>query len=188
MTNYVYTCCGDALFPEWIEYIINNYEGTTANNDPGDSGGWTKFGICQLDVDPKTNRFFTEKAIKALTMDQAIAIYKTKYWDSMGCSNMPAAIAIEVLDFGINSGIYRAISTLQHLIYSELIDGIWGPSTLNDLKYYLSKHSLSELVNNYADYREQCYILWSSANGQEIFRNGWLNRNNNCKIKALALI
>ena len=188
MADYVYTCCGDSVFPEWVEYIINNYEGITAENNPPDPGAWTKFGICQLDVDPKTHQKFTEEGIKALTMDEAVDIYKTKYWNIMGCSDMPAAIAMEVLDFGINAGVSRAITTLQHLVYSQKIDGIWGPSTLNDLRYYLSKHSLSELVEGYAAYREQCYIRWSSVKGQEIFRNGWLNRNNDCKKRALALI
>ena len=133
----MYKACGDLVFPELIKKIIQDYEGESITHISGDKGGWTKFGICQLDIDPTTGHLYTESGIKNLTIEGAIPIYFNKYWLPLGCACMPKALAIEVLDWGINHGIQPAIWLLQHLILSSQNDGIFGPKTLADLKFYL---------------------------------------------------
>jgi lysozyme family protein len=184
MADSKYIPCTDKVFPELIKRIIEQYEGITASCDEGDPGGWTKYGICQEDINPATGDNFTEQGIKELTIDNAIDIYRETYWKVLGCAQMPKGIAIEVLDFGINAGDFVAIRKLQRLIYCQVIDGIWGAKTLNDLKYFLSKHSLKELVNDYALGRE-IYYRSLARNGMSRFLNGWLNRNNDVKDWAL---
>ena len=170
----MYSPCGDMVFDEAMSSVLQFEGGLT--HDSADSGGWTNFGICQLDIDPETGKTFTESGIKSLTVSKAKNIYKEKYWDAMGCSYMPVLTSREVFDWGVNAGISRAINDLQRLIYSAQHDGQWGPATLNDLKYYLSKHSDHDLATAYAQLRENTYKHWGIGS-QEVFLQGWLNRN-----------
>lgn len=170
-----YLPCGDVAFFPAIKQVLKAEGGLT--HDLNDSGGWTNYGICQSDINPKTNQTFTEREIKALDLNTAEDIYRANYWKKLGCSKLPYLTSREVFDWGVNAGVNRAISTLQKLIWSSQTDGLFGEKTLNDLKYYLTKHTDIELATAYAKERDLIYRSWGKGS-QSCFLEGWLNRNN----------
>ena len=85
-------------------------------NDPNDPGGETNWGI--------SKREYPDLDIKNLTRDEAKAIYLRDYWGKL--PSLPFAIAYQVFDFSVNSGIGTALRALQRAI-GVADDGKWGP-------------------------------------------------------------
>lgn len=88
------------------------------SNDPADSGGETNFGITQRE---------TSIPVRTMTVEQAKAIYKTKYWDAVNGDKLPAGVDYSVFDYGVNSGVGRSKKVLQQFKDkqgTELIDAI----------------------------------------------------------------
>ncbi|WP_230369134.1 glycoside hydrolase family 108 protein [Paludibacterium denitrificans] len=106
-------------FDEAFESLIG-HEGGYVNN-PADPGGETKFGI--------SKRSYPGVDIKSLTLDQAKAIYLRDFWKSVGCDAVPLTAAFDLFDMAVNSGVKRAITTLQTAA-AVTADGILGPVTL----------------------------------------------------------
>lgn len=104
-------------------------------NDAGDPGGPTKFGIIYADLvtwrgaPAKCAAPDRIRAVQAVTKDEAAAIYKARYWDSLRCSELPAGVDYAVFDYGVNSGISRAAKVLQRIVGAKP-DGIVGGLTL----------------------------------------------------------
>lgn len=80
-----------------IKEVLKSEGGYT--NDPADSGGETNFGITQRE---------TSIPVKTMTVEQAKAIYKKKYWDAVDGDNLPSGVDYTVFDYGVNSGVARA--------------------------------------------------------------------------------
>ncbi len=100
------------------------HEGATSNH-PNDPGGLTRFGI--------SKRAYPDVDIAALTLDQAKAIYRRDYWDRARCDELPPAVAFQVFDTAVNSGIGQAIRFLQRAV-GVADDGNVGPLTINAVK------------------------------------------------------
>lgn len=79
-------------------------------NNPSDPGGPTNFGITLADYRRYINSAGTAMDVRNMTVDQAKAIYKPKYWDKMGCDDLPAGVDYAVFDYGVNSGVTRAMN------------------------------------------------------------------------------
>lgn len=77
-----------------ISFIIKYNEGGYVN-DPNDPGGETKYGI--------SKRAFPSLDIKNLTLEQAIEIYRTKYFTKLPTILQPQLL-YQVLDMAINAG------------------------------------------------------------------------------------
>lgn len=93
-------------------------------NRPNDPGGETNYGI--------SKRAYPLVDIRALTLDQAKAIYRRDYWEPAGCSKVPGAVRFDLFDMAVNSGIKTAVKTLQTAAGIDA-DGIIGPATLKAL-------------------------------------------------------
>jgi hypothetical protein len=88
----------DADFDKAVEFVLER-EGLLSNHS-SDRGGLTKYGISQKanpDID-----------IANLTREDAIAIYKERYWDSVGAGNMDMATALVAFDASVNHGVGTA--------------------------------------------------------------------------------
>lgn len=97
------------------------------SNDPSDSGGATNFGITIADYRKYINKNGTPKDVKNMTVDQAKTIYRTKYWDALGCDTLEAGVDYTCFDYGVNSGLGRPRKALQRfksLKGTQLIDAI----------------------------------------------------------------
>lgn len=71
----------------------------------GNSGAPVNFGINQRanpDID-----------VKNLTKDQAVQLYKSRYWDAIGGDSLPAAIRATAFDAAVNQGVPWTKAALQ---------------------------------------------------------------------------
>ena len=101
-------------FDEAFDRLIGHEGGYV--NDPRDAGGETNWGI--------SKRSYPALDIRALTRDQAKAIYRRDFWDVVGSAR--PSITFQVFDFAVNSGIATAVRKLQQAV-GAADDGHWGP-------------------------------------------------------------
>lgn len=106
-------------FDEAFARLIGHEGGEV--NDPRDPGGHTKFGI--------SKRAYPDVNIASLTVESAKAIYLRDYWQRAQADQYDGAIAFQVFDSAVNSGIGNAIRFLQRAV-GVADDGQVGPLTL----------------------------------------------------------
>lgn len=110
-------------FDEAFDTLIGHEGGYV--NDARDPGGETKFGI--------SKRAYPDVEIATLTIEQAKTIYKRDYWDRAMCDQLPEAVAFQVFDTAVNSGIGQAIRFLQRAV-GVADDGRVGPLTIRAVR------------------------------------------------------
>lgn len=93
-----------------IKEVLKSEGGYT--NDPNDKGGPTNFGITIADVKLYVKKDATASDVKALTLEQAKEIYRTKYWAKVNGDALPSGVDYTVFDYGVNSGVSRANKVL----------------------------------------------------------------------------
>lgn len=106
-------------FDQAFERLIGHEGGYS--NDPRDPGGETKFGI--------SRRSYPGEVIRTMTLERAKAIYLRDYWGPAGCDTVPDAVKFDLFDMAVNSGVERAVQTLQRAVGVD-DDGKLGPITL----------------------------------------------------------
>lgn len=85
-------------------------------NHPSDPGGPTNFGITIHDYRKHVKPGATAADVKAMTLDEAKRIYRSKYWDAQRCDELPAGVDYAVFDYGVNSGIGRSGKVLRRCL------------------------------------------------------------------------
>src|ERR1700678_505793 len=96
-------------------------------NDPQDPGGPTNFGITLTDFRKYIKADGTAIDVKNMTKDQASVIYKERYWNALGCDDLPSGVDYTCFDYGVNSGIGRPQKDLvrfKTLTGTKLINAI----------------------------------------------------------------
>lgn len=106
-------------FATFIDRVLSHEGGYVF--DKRDPGGETQWGI--------SKRSYPALNIKALTRDQAMAIYRRDFWDAQQCDKLPKAIAFQLLDAVINHSAGNAVRWLQAAV-GVVADGAIGPITL----------------------------------------------------------
>lgn len=148
-------------FEKCMQIVFLNEGGYV--NDPNDSGGETKYGICK--------RSYPHLNIKELTKDMAEIIYKRDFYDKMKIDMFDnELLALHLFDFGINAGIGRAIKKLQ-IVAGITQDGIIGLQTI-------TKANTRDLSLNYINARIEYYNLIGVGKNTR-FLAGWMNRVKN---------
>lgn len=112
-------------FNDCLARVLKDEGGYT--NDPQDPGGPTNYGITLKDVQLYVKKNATASDVKALTLDQAKTIYRSKYWNSLDCDNLPSGVDYTCFDYGVNSGLGRPRKALQRfksLSGTKLINAI----------------------------------------------------------------
>jgi lysozyme family protein len=71
--------------------------------------------------------------IKALSREEAIAIYRRDFWEQIDANVLPPAVAYQLLDSAVNSGIGQSVRFLQRAL-GVADDGHAGPVTRGALK------------------------------------------------------
>lgn len=104
--------------------LLIGHEGGYVNH-ASDPGGETKFGV--------SKRSYPNEDIKNLTLDRAKEIYQVDYWEAAGCEHVPDSVKFDLFDMAVNSGIPRAIKTLQEAALAE-VDGVLGPMTIQAVR------------------------------------------------------
>jgi lysozyme family protein len=103
-------------FDTAFDRLIGHEGGYT--DGAGDPGGETHWGI--------SKRSYPAVDIKALTRDEAKAIYRRDFWNRIHAETLPGSVAFQVFDFAVNSGIDTAVRYLQRAV-GVADDGHWGP-------------------------------------------------------------
>lgn len=101
-----------------------------------DTGGATMRGISARFLQLTTGRVWTADEIKAITEEQAVAIYRKHFWDALGLDALPARIAAKAFDCAVNAGPATAARVLQRALRAigradgVVEDGKLGPVTI----------------------------------------------------------
>ncbi len=85
-------------------------------NHPSDPGGPTNFGITIADYRKYVKTDATANDVKTMTVAQAKAIYRARYWNALRCDDLPAGVDYAVFDYGVNSGVGRSSKVLRRLL------------------------------------------------------------------------
>jgi lysozyme family protein len=141
---------------------------------PNDPGGRTNFGLSQ--------RQFPDLDLSTLTRQNAIAIYFQEYWVPIRGDELPPAVAFALFDFAVNSGVSRAIRTLQRIVHVR-VDGALGPKTLHALSFYSHVKVLSQIMQH----RAELLLRLASKPQFKPFARGWARRVVDCAVRAGAL-
>lgn len=120
-----------ATIADWLRRILGHEGGFTDNRS--DPGNWTggKVGVGDL----KGTKWgiaantYGHLDIRNLTVDDAAGIYIKDYLQPLRADHYGPALAFQMLDTAINSGVKRANQLLQAAV-GEAQDGVIGPRTL----------------------------------------------------------
>lgn len=92
------------------------YEGGFSN-DAGDPGGATMLGITWREYYAwRREQGLAIRNVRECTKEEALAIYKAKYWDASGCEGLAAGVDLTVFDCAVNNGVGRAKQFFTHAV------------------------------------------------------------------------
>lgn len=122
---------------EWVRRADGGY-----TNDPNDAGGETKWGI--------SKRAHPDVDIANLSLEDALAIYRSAYWDFYKLYNFPSPLCIAMFDAFVQHNPKRVAE--------------WIPKDYSDWKGFNASRRLF-------------YLRLIEKNPSQIkFKRGWLNR------------
>lgn len=146
---------------------------------PQDPGGVTNHGITHATLAAWRGRPVGKEEVRALTREDAGAIYRSRYWDTIAGDALPAGLDLALFDFAVNSGPGRAVRTLQRLIGTP-IDGRVGPQTLAAVAARPPAAMISALCRARLSFLERLITF-------SVFGRGWRRRVAATETAALAL-
>lgn len=103
-----------STYDEALRRLLDHEGGYT--NHPSDPGGPTNFGITIYDYRKYVKPNATAADVRAMKLDEAKAIYRTKYWAAQRCDELPAGVDYSIFDYGVNSGIGRSVKVLRRVV------------------------------------------------------------------------
>ena len=162
--------------------VVLAHEGGYVDH-PSDPGGATNMGITRRTlaewrgVAPYTD--LPKAEVRALTRAEAEAIYRARYWDACRCADMPAGLDLALFDFAVNSGPFRAVTTLQALV-GVARDGIVGPVTLGAVAERAPAALIEALCRERLGFLERLATFAT-------FGRGWTKRVGAVREAALAM-
>lgn len=155
----------------WEESIkaVLQYEGGF-QAAPEDSGNWTggKQGEGEL---KGTNFGISARAypnfdIKNLTVEEAKEIYRKDYWEACRCQELPAQLAVIMMDCAVHQGPGEAKKLLQRALKVK-DDGVLGPVTMK-----AAQDSGEEAVDRFLAFKSRSYHRILKAH-PELDEAGW---------------
>ena len=149
-------------------------------NDKADPGGPTNFGITIYDYRKYVKPGATAANVRAMTVDEAKAIYRAKYWDAQRCDELPAGVDYAVFDYGVNSGIGRSGKVLRRAL--GLPDNDWH--TTDEVISACATRDARTVATAICDERLR---FLKSLRTWNVFGNGWGRRVAEVKAAALAM-
>ncbi len=132
-------------------------------NEAGDPGGLTKYGI--------DARSHPGVDIPALTRAGAAALYYRRYFVGSRAAALPDGLADAHFDASVNVGAGRATKLLQEALAIR-VDGVFGPITLAAAYRCVPETAVTRLLDARADF----YRDLGARPAAHRFLTGWLNR------------
>lgn len=159
---------------------VIEHEGGYVDN-PKDPGGATNLGITLDTLTASRGRPVTKQEVRDLTLAEANAIYRAKYWNVVQGDRLPPGLDLVMFDFAVNSGPGRAAKVLQSILRVTPDGGI-GPVTLAAVEARRSEVKL--LIVEVCEAR---LAFLRSLNTWGTFGKGWTSRVNAVKKVALGM-
>jgi len=106
-----------ASFERAVAFVLI-HEGEWSE-DP--AGGKTRFGL--------SSKAHPDLNLAALTREQAIEVYRARYWSKIRGDALPEALGLAMLDYAVLQGTPTAVRALQAIL-GVPVDGRLGPQTL----------------------------------------------------------
>jgi len=148
------------------------------SNHPSDPGGPTNFGITIYDYRKYVKPDATAADVRAMKVEDAKAIYRSKYWDVMHCDELPAGVDYCIFDYAVNSGTGRAPKVLQRCL------GIAVSGRIDDATIRAAGAAAAgQLIAAICDERLR---FLQSLRTWPVFGNGWGRRVAEVRAAALA--
>src|SRR5690349_4073167 len=149
-------------------------------NHPSDPGGPTNFGITLADYRRYIKPDATAADVRAMSVEQAKAIYRKRYWDAQRCDELPAGVDYSIFDYSVNSGVGRSGKVLRRVVglpadSSAVTDQVLAYTRVRDPKV---------LVAAICDER---LAFLQSLKTWPVFGRGWGTRVAEVKAFSLAL-
>ena len=155
------------------------HEGGYINNN-WDNGGITNLGVTAKVWESWVGHPVDEKQMRALTPNDVAPLYKRKYWDACGADELVSGVDYVVFDYAVNSGVGRAVKTLQACA-GVPIDGGIGPVTLAAVNKIKPEELIEKICGKRLDFLK-------SLGTFPVFGKGWERRVNEVKTEALRML
>lgn len=174
-------------YKPFVDRMIGKYEGGYGWNAK-DTGGPTKYGITCYDLAEHMGQKMSSMTtwapiVKAMTLDTAEQIYQTKYANAIRYNDLPAGVDVEMMDYGVNSGVTRPIRVVRAIL------GIPGNPVMDQkLLDAIKKADPTKLVNAISTERLSFMHAIRSGSAWVEFGGGWGARVADLKAYALHLI
>lgn len=163
------------------------------SDHPADNGGLTAYGASLKFVRgiaaTQGGRNFlqqigvilpvTRQSMRDVTPDQARAMFRMEFWDSLGLDSLPLRPATMLYDAAVNCGCAQSVRLAQRgynrcVVHGVklAVDGKMGPLTRKALQ-----QDTDAIVSAVIQARRDFYTELATAKpSQEVFLKGWLNR------------
>lgn len=164
-------------YDEALKRLLLHEGGYT--NHPSDPGGATNFGITIADYRRYVKPGATVDDVRAMTLGEAKAIYRARYWNTLRCDELPAGLDYALFDYGVNSGVNRAAKVLQRVL-GRSVSGFVGDADVSATR----NHFTSDLINRICDER---LAFLKSLKTWPVFGKGWGRRVAEVKAAALTM-
>ncbi|MDE2103868.1 MAG: hypothetical protein KGL39_41915 [Patescibacteria group bacterium] len=107
-------------YAPFVDRMIHHYEGGFVWNRK-DPGGPTKYGVTCYDLAEHRHEVMTSmKAwaplVEKLSLEEAEDIYRVKYATALQFDALPAGVDAVMMDYGVNSGVSRAVRVASALM------------------------------------------------------------------------
>lgn len=157
----------DLTFDTMLARVLR-HEGGYSNN-PKDPGGATNYGVTQAVYDVyRDDATLPRRSVLHITKAEVREIYFYDYFEAVRGPQLPAAVAFQVFDGAVNSGVGRSVKWLQQAVGATQ-DGILGPKTLAAIK----QADDAQTIDNYLGLRLAFLKRLETWN---TFGRGWQRR------------
>ena len=147
---------------------------------PDDPGGPTNYGITIADYRRDVKPGATAADVRAMSVGEAKAIYRRRYWDAQRCDDLPAGIDYAVFDYGVNSGIGRSGKVLRRVLGMPEEAG-----TVTDAVVAAARAAdAAAVITAICDERQR---FLKSLKTWDVFGKGWGRRVAEVEAAALAM-
>lgn len=151
--------------------LVLAHEGGYVNNAK-DPGGPTNQGITQHVYDAYHKvAGVPVQSVKLISAIETADIYKKQYWNLVSGDRLPTGLDYAVFDFGVNSGISRALKYLQMTV-GVAADAVIGNETMTAI-YAAAKANENALILKYCANR---MAFLKSLGTFPTFGKGWTRR------------
>jgi lysozyme family protein len=167
-----------ASYEEALRRVLAHEGGYS--DHPADPGGPTNFGVTLTDYRKYVKPDAAAADVRAMSVDEAKAIYRRRYWDVQACDDLPGSVDYAVFDYGVNSGIGRSGKVLRRCLGLSC-------SSARVTREVIAAAKTADAVQLIASICDERLRFLKSLKTWPVFGVGWERRIAEVKMAALAM-